>query len=70
LRSPVSTLGAASADEPGGALSAAAAVARREALRPIETAVRVARRAAVAEAGRVLAAGPPARDDPIGQRLR
>ena len=50
-------LAAASVDEPGGALSASAAVARREALRPIETAVRVARRAAVAEAVRVLAVG-------------
>ncbi|SHJ95024.1 hypothetical protein SAMN05443637_101250 [Pseudonocardia thermophila] len=39
----------------GGALSASAAGARREALRPLETAVRVARRAAVAEAVRVLA---------------
>ncbi len=48
-------LAAASVDEPGGALSASAAVARREALRPIETAVRVARRAAVAQAVRVLA---------------
>lgn len=51
-------LAAASVDEPGGALSASAAAARRDALRPIETAVRVARRAAVAEAARVLAAGP------------
>jgi hypothetical protein len=51
-------LAAASVDEPGGALSASAAAARREALRPIETAVRVARRAAVAEAVRVLAASP------------
>lgn len=51
-------LAAASIDEPGGALSASAAEARREALRPIETAVRVARRAAVAEAVRVLAASP------------
>lgn len=51
-------LAAASVDEPGGALSASAADARREALRPIETAVRVARRAAVAEAVRVLAASP------------
>lgn len=51
-------LAAASVDEPGGALSASAAQARREALRPIETAVRVARRAAVAEAVRVLAASP------------
>lgn len=49
---------AARVDEPGGALSASAAGARREALRPIETAVRVARRAAVAEAVRVLAASP------------
>lgn len=51
-------LAAASVDEPGGALSASAVAARREALRPIETAVRVARRAAVAEAVRVLAASP------------
>ncbi len=51
-------LAAASVDEPGGALSASAADARREALRPIETAVRIARRAAVAEAVRVLAASP------------
>lgn len=51
-------LAAAQVDEPGGALSASAAQARREALRPIETAVRVARRAAVAEAVRVLAASP------------
>ena len=35
-------LSAASVDEPGGALSASAATARRDALRPIETAVRVA----------------------------
>jgi hypothetical protein len=51
-------LAAASVDEPGGALSASAAAARREALRPLETAVRVARRAAVTEAVRVLAASP------------
>jgi hypothetical protein len=51
-------LAAASVDDPGGALSASAATARREALRPIETAVRVARRAAVAEAVRVLVTGP------------
>ena len=51
-------LAAASVDEPGGALSASAAAARREALRPLQTAVRVARRAAVAEAVRVLAASP------------
>jgi hypothetical protein len=51
-------LAAAKIDDPGGALSASAATARREALRPIETAVRVARRAAVAEAVRVLASSP------------
>ena len=51
-------LAAARVDEPGGALSASAATARHEALRPIETAVRVARRAAVAEAVRVLASSP------------
>jgi hypothetical protein len=51
-------LAAASVDEPGGALSASAATARHEALRPIERAVRVARRAAVAEAVRVLASSP------------
>jgi hypothetical protein len=51
-------LAAAKVDEPGGALSSSAATARREALRPIETAVRVARRAAVAEAVRVLASSP------------
>jgi hypothetical protein len=51
-------LAAASVDEPGGALSASAAAGRREALRPLQTAVRVARRAAVAEAVRVLAASP------------
>jgi hypothetical protein len=51
-------LAAAKVDDPGGALSASAASARREALRPIETAVRVARRAAVAEAVRVLASSP------------
>ena len=51
-------LAAASMDEPGGALSASAATARRDALRPLETAVRVARRAAVAEAVRVLATSP------------
>lgn len=49
---------AASMDDPGGALSASAAKARLEALRPIVTAVRVARRAAVAEAVRVLASSP------------
>lgn len=51
-------LAAASGDDPGGALSASAATARSEALRPIEATVRVARRAAVAEAVRVLAASP------------
>jgi len=51
-------LAAAYLDDPGGALSASAAAARREALRPLETAVRVARRAAVAEAVRVLATSP------------
>jgi hypothetical protein len=51
-------LAAAKVDDPGGALSASAANARREALRPVETAVRVARRAAVAEAVRVLASSP------------
>jgi len=51
-------LAAASGDEPGGALSASAAAGRREALRPIEAAVRTARRSAVAEAVRVLAASP------------
>lgn len=49
---------AASVDEPGGALSASAATARREALRPLETPVRIARRAAVAEAVRVLTSAP------------
>lgn len=48
-------LRAASVDDPGGALSASAAQARTDALRPLATAVRVARRAAVAEAVRVLA---------------
>jgi hypothetical protein len=51
-------LTAAQVDEPGGALSASAATARREALRPLETAVRVARRAAVAEAVRTYAPTP------------
>jgi hypothetical protein len=48
-------LAAASVDDPGGALTASAAIARTDALRPLETAVRLARRAAVAEAVRVLA---------------
>jgi hypothetical protein len=47
-------LAAASVDDPGGALTAAAAQARSDALRPLETSVRVARRAAIAEAVRVL----------------
>jgi hypothetical protein len=51
-------LAAAKVDEPGGALSASAATARHDALRPLETGVRVARRAAVAEAVRVLASSP------------
>lgn len=51
-------LSAAAGDEPGGALSASAAVARSDALRPITTAVRQARRAAVAEAVRVLVSVP------------
>ncbi len=51
-------LAAAAGDDPGGALSASAADARREALRPIETSVRTARRAAVAEAVRVLVSVP------------
>ncbi len=48
-------LAAASVDDPGGALSASAAQARTDALRPIAAAVRVARRAAAGEAVRVLA---------------
>nr|WP_169747879.1 hypothetical protein [Pseudonocardia acaciae] len=48
-------LTAASVDDPGGALSATTARARADALRPLATAVRVARRAAVAEAVRILA---------------
>jgi hypothetical protein len=48
-------LAAALVDDPGGALSASAARARDDALRPLVAAVRVARRAAVAEAVRVLA---------------
>lgn len=51
-------LAAAAGDEPGGALSASTAVARSDALRPIAGAVRVARRAAVAEAVRVLVSVP------------
>lgn len=48
-------LAAASVDDPGGALTASAARARTDALRPLETAVRLARRAAITEAVRVLA---------------
>lgn len=44
----------ASTDSPGGALSASAAAARAQALWPLFDAVRTARRAAVAEAVRVL----------------
>jgi hypothetical protein len=46
---------AASVDDPGGALSASAADARDAALRPLATSVRIARRAAVAQAVRALA---------------
>jgi hypothetical protein len=42
-------------DDPGGALTATAAAARDNALRPLATAIRVARRAAVTEAVRALA---------------
>jgi len=42
----------AAADEPGGAVSASAAERRAEALRPLDAAVRQARRAAVLEAVR------------------
>ncbi|GAA5103403.1 hypothetical protein [Haloechinothrix salitolerans] len=45
----------AAADEPGGAVSASAARHRANALRPLDTAVRQARRAAVGEAVRLLA---------------
>jgi hypothetical protein len=47
-------LALASEDEPGGALSAAAAMRRTEALRPLFDAVRVARCAAIDEAVRTL----------------
>ncbi len=50
-------LAAADVDDPGGALSAPAAAARSAALRPLATLVREARRAAVAEAVRVLTQG-------------
>ncbi len=50
-------LAAATIDDPGGALTATAAQARGAALRPLATAVREARRAAVAEAVRVLVPG-------------
>jgi hypothetical protein len=42
-------------DDPGGALTATATAARDNALRPLATAIRVARRAAVTEAVRALA---------------
>jgi hypothetical protein len=45
---------AASGDDPGGALTAATALARTDALRPLATAVRAARVAAVAETVRAL----------------
>lgn len=47
---------AASGDDPGGALTSATALARTDALRPLATAVRAARVAAVAETVRVLTA--------------
>jgi hypothetical protein len=47
-------LAAASVDDPAGALTASAAQARSAALRPLATAVREARRAAVAQAVRTL----------------
>jgi hypothetical protein len=47
---------AASGDDPGGAMSSSAALARNDALRPLATAVRGARVAAVAETVRVLSA--------------
>ena len=47
---------AASGDDPGGASAAAAALARSDALRPLATAVRAARVAAVAETVRALTA--------------
>ncbi len=47
-------LGLAMEDEPGGALSASAALKRAEALRPLFSAVRTARCAAVADAVRAL----------------
>ncbi|MQA16716.1 MAG: hypothetical protein GEV09_22055 [Pseudonocardiaceae bacterium] len=50
-------LAAAGVDGPGGALSAPAASARSAALQPLATMVREARRAAVAEAVRVLTQG-------------
>jgi len=50
-------LTAAAADTPGGAQSASAAIAREELLRPLWSDVRMARRAAVDESVRVLAAG-------------
>lgn len=48
---------AADVDDPGGALSASAAAARSTALQPLATMVREARRAAVADAVRVLTQG-------------
>lgn len=48
-------LALASADEPGGALSASAATRRAQALRPLSDAIRTARCAAVNEAVRVFA---------------
>ncbi|WP_026361480.1 hypothetical protein [Amycolatopsis nigrescens] len=48
-------LALANADDPGGALSASAALQRADALRPLADAIRAARRAAVNEAVRVFA---------------
>lgn len=51
-------LALAQTDEPGGALSASAAVQRAEALRPLSDAIRAARAAAVNETVRVFAEQP------------
>jgi hypothetical protein len=48
----------ATSDDPGGAVSATAIRRRREALRPLDHAVRTARKAAVAEAVRTLSGSP------------
>jgi len=54
-------LHAAQHDSPGGARTASTAAAREQLLRPLCTAVRAARLAAVADAVRVLTAGRAAR---------